>query len=731
MADTADSRGRDGYAGRRLKGRRRLAWLPAPGSLVATVPRIPASIGGSLAREIEGGRGFYWLPVLFGLGVILYFAIPAEPSAPAAVMLACGLVAAAFVLRRNMVAPLAVALAVLATGFAVMKVRTDLLWAPSLRIADVLTVSGWVETRDPTGRTGARLVVRVAAMEGLDAAERPYRIRVTAQNGADWINVGDGVEILASLRPPQGAIIPGGHSFGQVDFYDRVGASGFSYGAPRPAEIGEPPLLLQFSRPAQTFRKAIGDRIVAALPGEPGQIARALITGERGGISDATNEALRDSGLAHVISISGLHMALVFGAVFFFVRALLALSPSLALRRPIKKWSVAAALLVVTAYFALSGASVPSQRAFVMIAVMSGAVLFDQRAFSIRNIVLAALIVLALTPEAILTASFQMSFAATLALIAGYEWVAEWRRSRPDLGERRSRSRVRAWIAGTILTSLIAGLATVPFAMYHFQRTAPLSLVANVLAAPAISVLVMPFAILTILLMPFGLEAAPLAVMGWGIEIMNGIAYRVAEWSNGGGAVRMAPSLALFLAAGGLLWLCLWRERWRFLGLLPLASAILVGFTADRPDILVNAAGTAVAVRGAGGDLHILGGRGASYEIETWLRSDADLRPANDPTLKSGVGCDALGCTAALADGTRVALSLDPRSLAEDCRLASIVITATTPTTSCGDAILIDGANLATGGAHAVFLDGDPGGVAPRIATSYPPIRRAFMPPLE
>jgi competence protein ComEC len=233
--------------------------------------------------------------------------------------------------------------------------------------------------------------------------------------------------------------------------------------------------------------------------------------------------------------------------------------------------------------------------------------------------------------------------------------------------------------------------------------------------------------------MPFGLEAYPLAMMGWGVEFMTLVAYKVAEWSGGGGAVPMAPSLALLLAAGGLLWLCLWRERWRLLGLVPLAFAPLVMFTAAHPDVVINAAGTAVAVRGADGDYRILGGRGATYEIETWLRADADPRPGNDPSLASGVGCDALGCATELASGERVALSLDPRGLAEDCRLAAIVVTVARPAASCGGTLVIDGARLATFGSHAIFLggEGEEGAARAGVETSYPSIRRAFMPRID
>ncbi len=735
MADVSGSRGAEeagrkagsAFAGRRFRGPLGFGARAASQAILG----LPAALARSFTREIEDGRGFHWLPVLVGLGAVIYFSLPDEPSALALAALSIALVGASIALRRSVLVTAMAGLAAVSCGLTLMKLRTDWLAAQTLPAADVLTVSGWVESRDPTGATGARLVIRIAAMEGFAADALPYRVRVTAQAGADWINVGDGVTMLASLRPPQGAIIPGGHSFGQVDFYDRIGASGFTYGAPRPAELGEAPLLLRLMQPIERLRKTIGDRVVSALPGEPGQIARALITGERGGISDETDEALRESGLAHVISISGLHMALVYGVVFGAVRALLALSPALALRRPIKKWSVAAALLLVGLYFALSGASVPTQRAFIMIAVMSGAVLFDQRAFSIRNIAIAALIVIAITPEAVLTASFQMSFAATLALIAGYETLAERRRRRPDLGERRQRPAILTWIAATVLTSFIAGLATVPFAAFHFQRTAPLSLLANILAAPAISLLIMPFALAAVLLMPLGLEGWPLTVMGFGIEIMTRIAALVAGWSGGGGTVRMAPPSALFLAAAGLLWICLWRERWRLLGLAPLVAALLLAIAAPRPDILVNAAGTAVAVRGPDGTYRILGGRGATYDVETWLRADADRRPAGDPSLKDRVFCDALGCTTELGEGgRRVSLSLDPRGLEEDCRLASIVVTSVVPTSDCANAVLIDGDRLATFGAHAIFLGDDDLNApdAARIETAYPPVRRAFMP---
>ena len=234
--------------------------------------------------------------------------------------------------------------------------------------------------------------------------------------------------------------MPGGYDFGRELFYEGIGASGFSYGAPEIIDLGPVPFWIRWKIPIATLRESIGSRIEAALPGGTGEIANALITGDRGGIADRTTEALRRSGLGHILAISGLHMALVVGAVFGGLRAVLALSPALALRRPIKKWAALGALGAALFYLLLSGASVSTQRSFVMLSVMLVAVLLDRRAFSIRNVAVAAMIILMITPEVLLTVSFQMSFAATLTLIAGFEFVSERRRNRLVVGPRPRKS---------------------------------------------------------------------------------------------------------------------------------------------------------------------------------------------------------------------------------------------------------------------------------------------------
>src|SRR5205807_6333807 len=239
-------------------------------------------------------------------------------------------------------------------------------------------------------------------------------------------------------------------------------------------EAPEPPgVWLRYATAIQGLRDAIDARIRAVLPGDKGAIASALITGKRDAISAPVNDAMYISSLAHVLSISGYHMAVVAGVVFFLVRAVLALVPGFALRRPIKKWAALAALAAATFYLLLSGAEVATQRSYYMTAFVLGAVLIDRQALTLRTIGAAAILVLLLAPEAVIHPSFQMSFAATLALIAAYERGLPWKAKYADtpLG-----ARIALWgvyeIAGLIFASLVAGLGTTPYAAYHFHRMA-------------------------------------------------------------------------------------------------------------------------------------------------------------------------------------------------------------------------------------------------------------------
>lgn len=695
-------------------------------------------LAAAFEREMEAGRGFLWLPVLFGAGILGYFALPAEPSLVALVVataIACWL---AWMLRRQVAASrVAVVVAVILAGAMTMTIRTAVVAAPVLPREMTVEVTGWVAEREATARGGARVRIAVSGIAGLARERTPEAVRVTIRAGADQIRVGDSITVLARLRPPGGPVMPGGFDFGRADFYDGIGAVGFAYGAAKPADIGPPLWPIAAAKPLADLRETIRRRILAVLPGDTGEVAAALVMGDKRGISERTQEAMRASGLGHILAISGLHMALVAGSAFWLIRALLALSPGLALSRPIKKWAAAGALGVATFYLMISGGSVATQRAWIMLAVILFAVMLDRRAITLRNVAIAAMIVLVLEPESLLTASFQMSFAATLALVAGYEALRDRADRRLDLGSFGTRSLGgRLWLVayGLFVTSLIAGLATTPFAIYHFHRAAPLALLANLAAMPVVSLLVMPAALASVALMPFGLERVALVPMGWGIDWVMAVGRTTAEWSGSWGGVSAAPAAALLPVVIGFLWLALWRERWRLAGLLPMLAAIPIMFAAARPDVLIDAGGETVAVRGADGRYSIVNPKAGRFAAEYWLRADADPRDV-DNDISAGVACDESGCVARLATGTLVAVGSTADALEDDCRLSGLVVSRYRAPSWCRrSATVIDRQALAEGGAHALYaLPDAPAGEAQfRIETAYPPgPRRPFMPPVQ
>ncbi|MGV8840037.1 MAG: ComEC/Rec2 family competence protein [Bauldia sp.] len=696
--------------------------------------RLARAVAATYARELEQRRAALWVPVLLGAGILGYFGLPSEPPPALVALLGLASLAAAIAARRRLhLVGLSAAVLAVATGLALMKARTEIVATPMIAAEYTGVLTGWIETLERMGPREVRIVVRVATLEDFTPGQHPRKVRITVRGDVTGLVVGAGISGLVGLQPPAAPVIPGGYDFGRELFYRGIGGSGFSYGPPDLADIGPAPFAIAWRVPIERLRDAIGARIEATLPGDVGQIANALVTGDRGGLSDEVTEHYRVSGLTHILSISGLHMALVAGISFFGLRAILALVPALALRRPIKKWAAGGALGLSAFYLFLSGGDVAAQRSFVMLAVMLAAVMLDRRAFSVRNIAIAALIVLVRTPEAILTAGFQMSFAATLALVAGFEWFAARRRDRLAIGPTPGPSPLRwllTWLGGAAMTSLLAGLATAPFGAFHFNRTQPLSLVANLFAIPFVSLVVMWSLLVAVLLMPLGWDRPFLVLAGWGIGQMNGIAAVVTEWTGTSGMVAASPPIALLLAVAGILWLCLWRERWRLLGIVPIAVAFLLAGTAARPDVLVDETGTAMMVRGPDG-AYRFAGRGATFEQEVWLRADADPRLPGDPTLGQGVLCDPVGCTLALGTtGGRVALSVEPSALAEDCRMAFVVVTALDAPEGCA-AMVIDGRDLARRGVHALFLEGGAGEPpAFRVTTARPEARRPWMPPL-
>lgn len=686
---------------------RRRAGLVLPEGIAARAGRLGRLVSEWALAEVAPGRLVPWLPVAFGFGIVLYFTADREPAAWAVASAAAAGVALVFALRRSAVGfPLALGAAAIAAGFAVATLQTARIAHPVLQypVASA-TIAGFIEIREERERSD-RVVIRVHKLDAARITDKPQRVRVAVRKDTAP-PVGSFVELKAHLSPPLAPLRPGGYDFARDMYFQGIGASGYALGK---IKTVSPPVAqgfwLRYAAVINGIREAIDDRIRTVLPGDQGSIASALITGKRDAITTPVNDAMYISSLAHVLSISGYHMAVVAGIVFFVMRAGLALAPSLASRRPIKKWAAAGALAAAAFYLLLSGAEVATQRSFIMIAIVLIGVMVDRPAITFRTLTVAALCVLLLAPQAAVHPSFQMSFAATLALIAAYQYGLPWRADADtSLGARAALWGGRE-IAGLILASLVAGLATTPYAAFHFHRVAPYGVLANLLAMPVVSALVMPMGILGALAMPFGFDAVFWRLMGYGIDWMITVVLWVAGLPGAVGHIQAFGTGPLLLGTAGLLLMCLLRSPLRWSGAVLAVIASLWAVSTPRPDVFISTDGQTAAIRTGEGRLSVLHSGRDTFAIREWLAADGDGRTVKDPGLKAGVRCDAVGCIAKLADGRLAAMALSAEAFAEDCARAAVVVSARNAPGDCA-AMLIDRDRWRAQGATSLRWTGD------------------------
>ncbi len=579
-----------------------------------------------IAALVEAQRPNFplWTPVLFGVGIALYFALPLEPAGwTIAALGGAILVGCAAWLRGGPMVRVGLALLILpAAGVGAGTLRSIAVAAPVLPYEMTAAVEGRLIGLTRSASNRPRALLDDVVIHGLDPRRTPARVRVSldASTPAEVLTPGARLIGQARLSPPAGPSEPGGFDFRQFAWFEQLGAVGY---ARTPFLEAEGPGASGPQQLAFRVRMALSAHIQARIPGQNGAFAAAILTGDRSGIDPQVETALRISTLYHLVSISGLHMTMIAGAMFVIVRYGLALIPGLALFWPLKKIAALVALVAAFLYlFVAAWTEVAAQRAFIMTACFLVAVLIDRPALTLRSVALAALVVLAIAPESLMEAGFQMSFAATIALIAAFEGLrgrAWWRATQTD-----RRWRVAKPALGVAMTSLVAGLATAPVSAFHFNTVAQYGLLANLLGVPMMGVVVMPAAVVAALLAPLGLDWLALTAMGWGIGYVLGVAEFVAGLGGAVIGVRSGPGISLGLIALGALGVVLWTGRGRWAGLAPMALGAAIWAGAERPPLLISENGRLFGFRTeAGRALSSEGGDG--YAAESWLEDDGDV----------------------------------------------------------------------------------------------------------
>lgn len=567
---------------------------------------------------------FVWIPVQIAIGIALWFQLRFEPTLGHYILIVL-LGSGAFWMGLRgpeLLHPVFLAIGFVLLGGVACGLRLAVVTAPVLEFRYFGAVQGRIVEIDRSQSDAVRLKLDQVVLDDVAPERTPRLVRVSLHGDPFFPEPGQVVLMTANLGAPQGAAEPGGFDFRQMAFFDGLGAVGYTRA---------PVMLWQEPAPGEQsinrLRSTLSQAIMAHIPGDAGAFASGVMTGDRSGISLDTVVALRNSNLAHLLAISGMNMAFIVGFVFMLLRYGLALIPRIALRVNTKKIAAVIGLCVALFYLLLSGANVATERAFLMVTVMLGAVLLDRRALTMRSVAISAIILLLWQPESLLEPGFQLSFAATIALIAGFG----------ALDRRVMAQKLPRWIMPVftlVLSSVLAGAATAPFAAAHFNRFTDYGLLANLLTVPLMSIL-MAAGTVAAFLAPIGLAAPAF----WVMEMSSRWILFVAHWISGldgsvTGVITPGFGVIPIMALAGL-WGILWPGRLRFAAVIPVCVALALWQQSRRPDVIISADGVLVGLASADGRALSLP-KGAGFAGQSWLENDGDLVSQEEAALRAG-----------------------------------------------------------------------------------------------
>lgn len=656
--------------------------------------------------EAERGQLPLWLPVAFGCGITAWFLLADARQWIGFLAAALGLAAAGAALRGRAGRVLLVAGLMLAAGCVAIWWRATAVSAPVLARPLAVAFDGTVERIDTLSARGlVRLVLAPRGSLGL-----PPRVRVNVDIGAVPAGLGPGavVGLRARLVPPPGPSVPGAYDFRRVAWFDRIGATGKALGPVTLRRAG--------AGGGQGLRAALSAHIESRLPGSAGGIASALATGDEGAIDEADSEAMRRAGLAHLLSVSGLHVTAVTGAAMLVVLRLLALSPWLARRVSLPLVAAGAGALAAIGYTWLTGAQVPTIRSCVAALLVLAALSLGREALTLRLVAAGAMVVLILWPEALAGPSFQLSFTAVAAIVALHESprIRGWFEVREEPRWRR----LARGAVSLLFTGLVVELALMPIGLYHFHKGGVYGAIANIVAIPLTTFIVMPLEALALVADLAGLGAPFWWLTARALALLLWIAHVVAAAPGSVAALPVMPAASFALMVAGGLWVGLWRTRGRFAGLVPLVAGALWAAATPGPDLLVTGDGRHVALRTDDGDVALLRDRAGDFTRAVLAEnggvdSDALVALAERPKAR----CSSDLCVAETLRGgrrwriaaTRSGYPVAWRELVAVCADSDIVVSDRRLPRGCQPRWLrLDRGSLSrTGGVAVRFVDGE------------------------
>lgn len=584
--------------------------------------------------ENQKDRFSLWLSVLFAIGIGTYFALPFEPSMWFSLVFIELIIVLAIIWRfkpLNLLVIMVLGLIVL--GFTDAQLKTIYLAKQeTIATQTKLYITGRIKDVDYNSRGKKRVV-----LDNVVDFDNKYKfddVKIALMSKTEPFVEGQCIELIANLMPLPKTSIVGGFQFDRKSFFEGIGINGYALSFASEVECSQAPSFIdKFDNLIAIIRNKIIANINQVLPPDEASITAAIVAGEKGKISKTLINNYRDSGLAHFLSISGLHMSMIAGLMFFLVRLIITFVTPISTRYDSKKISAIFAILISIFYLLISGAQVPTQRAFIMTFIVLLGVIFSRRAISMKTISWAAFIVLIIAPQALIGASFQMSFAAVIALIAFYERYAgslhrflQGDNSKDNPIWLKTVKIFWIYVIGILVSDLVASLATLPFAIYHFNRIAIYTTLANLLAGPIIGLIIMPFVLVSLLLMPLGLDAFTLKIVGFGVAKVNEITAFVSSIPNAGFPVLAMPLWGLLLIVFGGLWLCIWTSSLRRWGWIGVVIGFLSLFTAKIPDVIINDDASLVALKDNQGELVILPSRGHYFDKKIWLDKTASRK---------------------------------------------------------------------------------------------------------